>query len=548
MGNASKKPLAFSYRRWSRTHQGYGSSESRQTAELDSFCDQHGLQLSEKSFTDAGVSGFTGSNSSEGSELHAFLNAVKEGVIPKGSWLLIDSFDRLTRLPLGSAQKLVADILSNDISIGVLSTGESFHQEDANDFSKHIRVALALDIAYQESKTRSRRSAGSWDKVRKEARSGKVNSIKGGICPGWLKKLEDGYEVKAGVSELIGRIFNMYNLHGLGSTAIATRLNTEGIVSFSGIPWSSRSVSKLLTSYAVKGIWRPKRTFHENGKRKLVPTGDELEIYPKIVSDEQWNLAQYIRSKKRVSIVRGDSGFRNAFQKIAFCGCGAPLRFNTRKNHSPSYLGRCNEYGQPCSYRRSILVSDFEYIVLDTLVNEDVVKSLMEHSVDGTNQSLVEQAEANYLAAEQEYKTKQKVFLKYEANEAFQDFYANQVNQAFKQYKLCEEELERMKAEQADVSSITEDMRFISKLIERLDVNADNPLKTDEERIALNQLLRRHFEKIVWEGTNGKLRLVMKHFDNEVVSQRTKLPSNWKRKPMKPRRDLTIKAISEYLE
>ena len=53
------------------------------------------FELAEDTYKDLGVSAFRSKNSKTGA-LRAFLKAVEEGDIPRGSFLLVESLDRLT--------------------------------------------------------------------------------------------------------------------------------------------------------------------------------------------------------------------------------------------------------------------------------------------------------------------------------------------------------------------------------------------------------------------------------------------------------------------
>src|SRR5271155_4219153 len=89
-------PLAFSYVRFSSDRQQHGSSVVRQLDAAQQYALAHGLTLDTSSYTDLGVSAFKSKNRVEGA-LGAFIQAVDDKKIPTGSYLLIESFDRLSR-------------------------------------------------------------------------------------------------------------------------------------------------------------------------------------------------------------------------------------------------------------------------------------------------------------------------------------------------------------------------------------------------------------------------------------------------------------------
>src|SRR6266702_3132134 len=89
-------PRAYSYLRFSTPEQSKGDSYRRQSKLAKDYVDRHGLVLDDKlSFNDLGVSAFRGLNSVAG-RLGAFREAVRVGLVPRGSYLLVESLDRIS--------------------------------------------------------------------------------------------------------------------------------------------------------------------------------------------------------------------------------------------------------------------------------------------------------------------------------------------------------------------------------------------------------------------------------------------------------------------
>ncbi|MGN5104748.1 recombinase family protein [Aeromonas caviae] len=76
-------PKAYSYIRFSTPKQAQGDSYRRQIQQAIDYCAKHNLELDEKAIEDFGVSGFRGSNWTDGA-LGRFIEAVKSGAIAKG--------------------------------------------------------------------------------------------------------------------------------------------------------------------------------------------------------------------------------------------------------------------------------------------------------------------------------------------------------------------------------------------------------------------------------------------------------------------------------
>jgi DNA invertase Pin-like site-specific DNA recombinase len=120
------KPVAYSYIRFSSEPQAWGDSRRRQTAAATRYARQNNLTLDDGlTFQDLGVSAFRGRNSRTGA-LGAFLAAIELGVTAPGSYLLVESFDRLSRDQIPSAQALFLQIIQAGINAVTLIDGRLY--------------------------------------------------------------------------------------------------------------------------------------------------------------------------------------------------------------------------------------------------------------------------------------------------------------------------------------------------------------------------------------------------------------------------------------
>jgi DNA invertase Pin-like site-specific DNA recombinase len=94
---SERKPKAYSYTRFSTPEQARGDSSTRQALAARRWAEGRGVELdAELTFRDEGVTAYDGSNVERGA-LGAFLKAVYCGDVAKGSWLLVESLDRISR-------------------------------------------------------------------------------------------------------------------------------------------------------------------------------------------------------------------------------------------------------------------------------------------------------------------------------------------------------------------------------------------------------------------------------------------------------------------
>ncbi len=93
----TEEPRAYSYVRFSTPAQAAGASLQRQAERAAKYAQEHGLQLdTELNMQDLGVSAFRSKNARTGA-LGGFLEAVQKGYVERGSYLLIENMDRLSR-------------------------------------------------------------------------------------------------------------------------------------------------------------------------------------------------------------------------------------------------------------------------------------------------------------------------------------------------------------------------------------------------------------------------------------------------------------------
>jgi DNA invertase Pin-like site-specific DNA recombinase len=110
---------AYSYVRISTDAQLKGDGVRRQLDRSREYAAAHGLDLDENSPRDIGVSAYRGANVSSGN-LGTFLDAVRVGKVERGSYLLVESLDRLSREQPLKSFSLFSDLISSGIIVVTL--------------------------------------------------------------------------------------------------------------------------------------------------------------------------------------------------------------------------------------------------------------------------------------------------------------------------------------------------------------------------------------------------------------------------------------------
>jgi DNA invertase Pin-like site-specific DNA recombinase len=378
---------AYSYIRMSRDTQLKGDSLRRQREACQSYANRHGLELVDDfALEDLGVSGWTGANIQSGN-LGRFLEAVKRGEVAKGSYLLVEAFDRISRLKPLQALQPVLDLVNNGIVVVTLDDEKQF-AGDTVDFADLIVSIAKMSRANEESARKSDRVGKAWANKRKQADELKLTKR----CPAWLQLSADrrSFSVSEERAKIVRRIFDE-TVSGLGVYSIARRLNAEGVPAFvSRKGWQLSSIHKLITSRTVIGEYQPNRLI--NGKR--VPDGDPIkDYYPRVIDENLYNAAHNARSIRREA-GGGRTGKRvsNLFSKLAVCrDCGSSMHFESKGTgpRGGTYLVCDNvrrNMGCPSVRWR---YNDFEASFL-AFVSELDLGSVLETDSDGEKRAAIE--------------------------------------------------------------------------------------------------------------------------------------------------------------
>jgi DNA invertase Pin-like site-specific DNA recombinase len=154
--NSSVK--AFSYIRMSTDAQLQGDSLRRQLDASRAYAERHGLQLTE--LKDMGVSGYRGANIASGA-LGVFLAAIRDGEVPRGSYLLVESIDRLSRQAPAKALQPFLEVINAGIVLVTLNPLEVF-TEDNLDFYRLLMALTIMQRSHEESDVKSHRLKSAW--------------------------------------------------------------------------------------------------------------------------------------------------------------------------------------------------------------------------------------------------------------------------------------------------------------------------------------------------------------------------------------------------
>ena len=198
-GSSGERSKAYSYLRFSTPEQAKGDSHRRQTELAERYALAHGLELDKAlTFEDLGVSAFKGANAGVG-RLGEFRKAVEDGIVPQGSYLLVESLDRLSRQKARKALDLLGGLCDAGVNVVTLADGKVYNAAILDNDPMALMWALMVAIrANEESETKARRARAAWVGKFAKARSGEVQrqSGTGAItrrAPLWLSHGEGGW-------------------------------------------------------------------------------------------------------------------------------------------------------------------------------------------------------------------------------------------------------------------------------------------------------------------------------------------------------------------
>jgi DNA invertase Pin-like site-specific DNA recombinase len=327
-----KTPKAYSYLRFSTADQIRGDSLRRQASLADEWCLRQKVELVED-YRDLGISAFHGANADRGA-LRAFLQKVESGEIEKGSYLIVESLDRLSRTAITDALQMFLGIINSGVVVVTLADDKTYDRERINDgnFTDLIISLTILSRANEESRTKSKRISAAWSNKRDMIGQKKLTAR----CVSWLKldKEREKFHLIPERVKIVQEIFAM-TAAGKGAGFIARELNRRKVPTFGRSKgWHVSFVKKTIENRAVIGEFTP--TVKRDGK--VVHLDPVPGYYPAVISKAVF--ADVHRLRRVRPSYRGRGQF-NVFSKVAFDkDTGAPMGY-VNKNRGKGWHYLC---------------------------------------------------------------------------------------------------------------------------------------------------------------------------------------------------------------
>jgi DNA invertase Pin-like site-specific DNA recombinase len=337
-----------------------------------------------------------------------FLVAVEEGRIPKGSVLIVEGLDRLSRAEPIQAQAQLAQIINAGITVVTASDGREYNRERLKAQPMDLVYSLLVMIrAHEESDTKSKRVKAA---IRRQCQGWVAGTWRGvvrnGKDPQWVR-LENGrFELVPERIEAIRAMLEMF-AKGYGSVKMVRELTERGLTlttKGNGAP----HIYKMIRNRALIG------------EKVFDLDGEEFRLegyYPPVLTEQEFAELQHRATTRRQSVskVRGEIPGVVTGAGITYCGyCGATMSAqnlmtrNRRPDGRPQDGHRrliCNQYSsnQGCVEKGSCSVVPVENALI-SFCSDQLNLNMAQSGGDRSRELAGQLAMARQKAAETEAK------------------------------------------------------------------------------------------------------------------------------------------------
>lgn len=390
-GYKAAMPRAYSYTRYSSAMQSAeagGESLARQVSLARKWCAAQNPPVTLDEELHDEISGSKGGHITDGRPLGDFLRRVANREIERHSYLIIETFSRLSRLPIDLGAGIISDLIRADIRFVTLQTGRVYDRASLRRNPGELQgIITLLEAAHNEAATRGDYARWSWGEGGRRKRITYQT-------PAWIRPSADRgpdgefppgtvFELIPERVEVIVLIFALY-LAGYGIDRIVRMLNDPRSPNHRPAfmrptkpgtkpkrketaerGWYHAYVASILFSRRVLGeieeaVWVTDET---TGKTRAEKTGVVRKLYPEALGADSVAIWNQVQAIKRVGGTAGPTGedFANLFKGIAKCVCGASMWLVNKGNRSQYRYLLCAEAKRgKCEHRRLHRYAPFE--------------------------------------------------------------------------------------------------------------------------------------------------------------------------------------------
>ena len=293
-----------------------------------------------------------------------FLKMIDESKYGEFDVVVSYALDRISREAHGGFYGYENALNQNGVRIEYAT--QIFDDGYGGEISKAVHVTMASEYVAQLRKNVVRG-------MRDNAMKGNYNG--GGKIPIGIKIIDDGkknkrYAPDEAVAPLIEQAFKLYVM-GKSSREIADFLNHNGVRSYYGNPISINVVNRMISNPIYKGT--KITTFNNKVEHKTYTVEGVCEP---IVSEDLWESAQIVRSKRQYRGARSDARIEYVLHGKLYCGiCGTQMIANSGKSKSGKmhyyYACRDNKMkkGEEKCPKKNVSKTLIEDVVMDIITD-----------------------------------------------------------------------------------------------------------------------------------------------------------------------------------
>lgn len=372
--------VVYSYIRFSSAEQAKGHSMDRQMDYAKKYAETNNMLLDESlTMKDEGLSAYHQTHIKRGA-FGIFLSAVESGKVVRGSVLIVESLDRISRAEPIEAQYILSQIIMAGITVITASDGKVYERDTIKKNPTDLIHSLIIFVrANEESETKSKRvKASIVGQINKWIENGRGKIIRNGRDPYWCRSREDrtGFDLIPERVIVIKDIINRYR-SGWGGRKIVVYLN-ENYEPFNGKQWNMQFISLFMKKRSLVG----ERSFNVDGNSYVIKN-----YYPALMTDEEFSDLQHVIKSRATT--KAQSSLPNILtgMRITYCGyCSNVIGAQNYSNRATNgklkdSLRRiyCHSWklGTNCLNNKTISVAPVEKCILEYCLDYSDMKMIL---------------------------------------------------------------------------------------------------------------------------------------------------------------------------
>jgi hypothetical protein len=310
-----------------------------------------------KTLRDEGVSAFKGKHAAKG-QLSGFLRDVEAGKVPRGSVLVVEALDRLSREAALVAMGQFALIIGKGITI--VTAKDKMEYSEASIKQNQGNLFMSLGVMIRANEESARKSGFSRDSLHQRARAwvagDRTHRVGGFPLPSWIRKTAAGtYELDPEYAHATRTAVNLY-MSGHGMVGVTKELIEQGLKLTPRGTFASQ-VERLVRSSSLIGelVIDVEASSEKQPAARYVLDG----YYPALLKLSQWHALQDMLKSRALPAfsVKGTlphvlTGFGATV--CGYCGCAVVAQiYTTRKRDENGRIVeshrriRCSQHTRP---------------------------------------------------------------------------------------------------------------------------------------------------------------------------------------------------------